>query len=119
MTGQDRAGGPAGPGPHPADAVFNALSDPTRREVVRRLAGGPATPTQIADGLPVTRQAVTKHLNVLRAAGLVETSREGRQVRYRLDPAPLSQVLSWLAQTGSAWDRRLDRLQALFDEPVA
>lgn len=119
MTAEHAPGEPGRGAAHPADAVFSALSDPTRREVVRLLARGPATPTQLAGDLPVTRQAVTKHLNVLRAAGLVAHRREGREVRYRLDPAPLSEVLAWLAQTGSAWDRRLERLRALFDDPVA
>lgn len=99
-----------------ADEVFNALADPTRRRVVQLLAGGPATPTQLASGLPISRQAVAKHLAVLQEAGLVERSRHGREVLYRFDPAPLSEVLAWMARTGAAWDGRLRRLQAMFQD---
>lgn len=100
------------------DAVFAALADPTRRAVVRLLADRPATPTELASALPVSRQAVAKHLAVLRAAGLVEHAREGRRVRYRFQPAPLSEVLRWMAGTAAAWDARLERLRGLF-EPAA
>ncbi len=65
----------------PVDAVFMALSDPTRRAVLRRLADGPASPTELAGQLPVSRQAVSKHLDVLREAGLVEGARSGREHR--------------------------------------
>lgn len=100
-----------------ADAVFHALGDPTRRHVVQLLARGPATPTELATLLPVSRQAVAKHLAVLHEAGLVEGARSGREVRYRFEPAPLTEVLAWMGRTGSAWDDRLGRLQAAFEPP--
>jgi DNA-binding transcriptional ArsR family regulator len=100
-----------------AGAVFDALGDPRRREVVQLLARGPATPTELARGLPISRQAVTKHLVILERAGLVSGSRQGREVRYRFDPAPLTEVLSWMARTGRAWDERLERLAAAFEQP--
>ena len=92
-----------------------ALSDPTRREVLRRLADGPANPTELAGGLPVSRQAVSKHLEVLREAGLVSGSRDGREHRYRLTPGPMADAASWMAEVGSRWDERLDRLRRQFD----
>ena len=92
--------------------VFEALGDPTRREVVRRLAeGGPASATQLAAELPVSRQAVAKHLAALEDAGLVEGEREGRERRFRLTPAPLSEAAVWMADVGAEWDRRLHRLR--------
>lgn len=96
------------------DAVFAALSDPTRRAVMDRLSqAGSATPTELAARLPVTRQAVAKHLAALRDAGLVESARQGREIRYRLEPAPFTEVIAWLAAVGGSWDRRLDALRAL------
>jgi DNA-binding transcriptional ArsR family regulator len=97
--------------------VFEALSDPTRRAVVSRLAEGPATPTNLAGGLPVSRQAVSKHLEVLREAGLVRSDREGRERRYTLTPEPLADAVSWITAVGGRWDERLDALRAQLADP--
>ena len=79
----------------PVDAVFAALADPSRRFVLETLASqGTATPTELAADLPVTRQAVAKHLAALRSAGLVEASRAGRETRYALTPAPLIAIVN-------------------------
>ena len=94
-----------------ADRVFAALSDPTRRAVVRLLADGPATATELSERLPVSRQAVAKHLSALDEAGLVASSREGREVRYRLTPGPMAEAASWMAEVGAEWDRRLQALR--------
>jgi DNA-binding transcriptional ArsR family regulator len=94
------------------DAVFAALSDPTRRSVLGRLAGREsASATELAAGLPVSRQAVVKHLQTLGHAGLVTPTREGREVRYSLTPAPLDDAVGWMADVGAQWDRRLERLR--------
>jgi DNA-binding transcriptional ArsR family regulator len=91
--------------------VFEALADPTRRRVMRRLADdGPASATQLASGLAVTRQAVAKHLAALQEAGLVEGERVGRERRFRLTPAPLSEAVTWMADVGAQWDERLEAL---------
>ena len=74
---------------------------------------GPGTATELAHQLPVTRQAVTKHLAALHEAGLVDGHREGREVRYRLTPAPLSDVMTWMADVGADWDDRLAALRRL------
>jgi DNA-binding transcriptional ArsR family regulator len=93
------------------EAVFSALADPNRRFLVERLAErGEATPTELADELPVTRQAVTKHLASLEAAGLVHGTREGRRTVYRLDPAPLGEATAWIERVGAEWDERLAAL---------
>jgi DNA-binding transcriptional ArsR family regulator len=93
------------------EALFSALADPNRRFLVERLAErGEATPTELADELPVTRQAVTKHLASLEAAGLVHGTREGRRTVYRLDPAPLGEATAWIERVGAEWDERLAAL---------
>jgi DNA-binding transcriptional ArsR family regulator len=94
-----------------ADAVFSALADPTRRRVYSRLAKtGRASATALARELPVTRQAVSKHLASLEAAGLVAAEREGRELRYRPTPGPLSEAMRWMTEVGAEWDRRLAAL---------
>jgi ArsR family transcriptional regulator, cadmium/lead-responsive transcriptional repressor len=92
-------------------AVFAALADPTRREVVRSLAERPGlTASSLAGELPMTRQAVAKHLGALSGAGLVTSRREGRETRYTLTPAPLAEAMQWMAAVGAEWDDRLARL---------
>jgi DNA-binding transcriptional ArsR family regulator len=93
-------------------ATFAALADPTRRQVMSLLADrGSGTATEIARELPVSRQAVAKHLTALDTAGLVAGRREGRETRYRLTPQPLEQAVAWMASVGAEWDERLARLQ--------
>jgi DNA-binding transcriptional ArsR family regulator len=94
----------------PAAAVFEALSDPMRRRLLREVASHPATATELAAGLPISRQAVAKHLGSLTEAGLLASERSGRDVRYRVTPAPLSGAVAWMAQVGGQWDARLARL---------
>jgi DNA-binding transcriptional ArsR family regulator len=97
--------------------VFDALGDPTRRHLVETLAEREATATELAAELPVTRQAVAKHLTALREAGLVESRRSGRETLYRLEPAPLNRAAAWIAQVGGAWDARLGRLRDHLERP--
>jgi DNA-binding transcriptional ArsR family regulator len=96
------------------DAVFGALADPTRRSLLSALAGRPATATELAGGLPISRQAVVKHLSALAEAGLVSRERNGREVRYSVTPAPLSGAASWIATVGAQWDERLASLAQAF-----
>ena len=96
----------------PVDRVFSALSDPTRRAVIRCLSeGGPATLGSLADELPVTRQAVAKHLAQLDDAGLVSASADGRRRTYRLTPGPLTDAMGWMVDVGGDWDERLGALK--------
>jgi DNA-binding transcriptional ArsR family regulator len=91
--------------------VFGALADPTRREVLRSLVEQPGlTASRLAGELPMTRQAVAKHLHALSGAGLVQARREGRETRYTLTPAPLAEAIEWMAAVGAEWDERLARL---------
>jgi DNA-binding transcriptional ArsR family regulator len=100
----------------PVDEIFSALADPHRRFVVETLASrGTATPTELAASLPVTRQAVAKHLTALREAGLVEATRSGRETRYSLTPAPLAAVTGWIDEVGAVWDERLGSLKRLLE----
>jgi DNA-binding transcriptional ArsR family regulator len=91
--------------------VFDALADPNRRFVLELLAGREsASQSELAARLPVTRQAVAKHLSTLLAAGLVRSERRGRETRYALDGAPLDEATAWLERVGSQWDERLAAL---------
>ena len=106
----------AGPGvtagADPLDALFDAVADPTRRWLLHRLVQeGPDTATRLSAALPVTRQAVVKHLQALVDAGLAAPERRGREVRYRATPEPLAAAVDWLVGAGAAWDRRLTRLE--------
>ena len=94
------------------DAVFSALADERRRSLVEVLAErGSATATELAAGLPVTRQAVAKHLASLGEAGLVAVTRSGREARYRLTPEPLDDAVAWIERVGASWDERLAALE--------
>ncbi|MFF2658306.1 ArsR/SmtB family transcription factor [Kitasatospora sp. NPDC058032] len=96
-----------GPGDAAVDGVLGALADPTRRRLLDLLAAqGEATATTLAGRLPVSRQAVVKHLAVLDAAGLVAGHRAGREVRYTVRPAALDSAARWLAGLAADWNRR-------------
>jgi DNA-binding transcriptional ArsR family regulator len=96
--------------------VFAALADPTRREVITRLSqDGASTASRLAEEIPVTRQAIAKHLAALEEAGLVASERIGRENRYRLTPAPMAEAVSWLTAVGAEWDERLERLRTLME----
>ena len=95
--------------------MFFALADGTRRSVIRRLLDSESvTATQLAAELPITRQAIAKHLVALTDAGLVQARREGRETRYRLRVEPLSEASSWLEEVGAEWEQRLERLRHSF-----
>jgi DNA-binding transcriptional ArsR family regulator len=95
-----------------AEQVFVALADPSRRGILAALAqGGPATATDLADRLPITRQAIAKHLALLSEAGLVTAEPgERRRVRYRLSSAPMRVAQQFLAALARDWDGHLDAL---------
>jgi DNA-binding transcriptional ArsR family regulator len=98
--------------PAPVDAVFNALADPTRRHVLQALASRDSvTATGLASELPISRQAVSKHLMALRGAALVSSDRVGRETLYSLRPEPLEDAARWIASVGAEWDTRLSRLR--------
>lgn len=100
-----------------AEQVFAALADPTRRAILATLASdGPSTATDLADRLPITRQAIAKHLGLLGDAGLVSAEQgERRRVRYRVRPAPMQVAQQFLAALARDWDRSLETLAAHLD----
>jgi DNA-binding transcriptional ArsR family regulator len=105
---------PGGRGVGEADDVLAALADPTRRRLLDALAArGEATATTLAATLPVSRQAVVKHLAVLDRAGLVRGARRGREVRYAVRPERLDATASWLAGLAAEWDARLAAIKHL------
>jgi DNA-binding transcriptional ArsR family regulator len=94
-----------------------ALSDPTRRAILARLAGGPATVGDLGAPLRMSQQAVSKHLAVLERARLVAKRREGRLRVCSLDPAPLREVEAWIGDVRGLWKRRFDALESVLREP--
>jgi DNA-binding transcriptional ArsR family regulator len=98
------------------DAVFVALADPTRRRMVETLAqGSTVTASALAAELPISRQAVAKHLAALRRARLVRANRVGRETRYSLQAKPLGDAAGWIANVGAEWDERLGDLRRLLE----
>lgn len=99
--------------------VFAALADPTRRHLLDDLAARPdgATATELARALPVTRQAVVKHLQVLLHSGLAEARRHGREVRYLVRPSSARPAAAWIDERTAAWEKRLERLSAILGTP--
>jgi DNA-binding transcriptional ArsR family regulator len=92
--------------------VFDALGDPGRRELMQAVAErGSATATELAAERDVTRQAVSKQLGTLAAAGLLRARRQGRETRYEVAAEPLADALAWLTEVGAAWDERLGALR--------
>ena len=92
------------------DAVLHAISDGSRRTVIEALGEGDATAGELAALLPIARPGVSRHLRVLREAGLVEVRKAGQQRVYTLRPEPLAEVDGWLARYRSLWEQRLDAL---------
>ena len=100
-----------------AEQVFVALADPSRRTILAELAaGGPATATDLAERLPITRQAIAKHLALLSEAGLLIAEHgERRRVRYRLQSAPIQLAQQFLAALAHNWDSNLNALKSHLD----
>ncbi|MCX5312502.1 helix-turn-helix transcriptional regulator [Streptomyces sp. NBC_00154] len=106
MTDERRSPGEA------VDSVLGALADPMRRQLLDLLAAqGEVSATTLAERVPVSRQAVVKHLAVLEAAGLVSGRRVGREVRYAVRPAALDATARWMAALAADWDRRLAHIK--------
>lgn len=92
-------------------ALFAAIGDPRRRDIIDLLAKrGPLTATEMVGSFSVTRQAVVKHLRVLETAGIAVAERRGNEVFYALQPESLAKASAWLERVGSTWDRRLTAL---------
>jgi DNA-binding transcriptional ArsR family regulator len=92
------------------EAVLRAVADESRRRMLERLARGPATAGELAAPLPIARPGVSRHLRVLREAGLVEVRQDAQRRIYSLRPDPLAEVDEWLGRYRSLWEQRLDAL---------
>ena len=93
------------------DRVFAALADSRRREIMARLANeGNKTATELAQELPITRQGISKHLNILAEANLVSVQQTGRDKRYSVTPQSLAEAVTWLESITAVWDQRLQAL---------
>lgn len=100
------------------ETIFTAIADSTRRQMLERLRReGALSVKQLSEPMTVSRQAVTKHLDVLRNAGLIMVERQGRERFHRLQPKPLQAVDDWLRPYAQAWDQALDRLRHHLDGP--
>jgi DNA-binding transcriptional ArsR family regulator len=98
------------------DQTFAALADPTRRAILRRLASGEATVTELSTPFAMTQPAVSKHLKVLERAGLIERSRERQWRPARLQAEPLRAVAEWTLGYREFWEERYDRLDEYLEE---
>ncbi|HEX4824032.1 MAG TPA: metalloregulator ArsR/SmtB family transcription factor [Candidatus Polarisedimenticolaceae bacterium] len=98
------------------ESAWIALADPTRRAIVERLTRGPTRVTDIAAPFDMTLNAVSKHIKVLEAAGLVRRTRQGREHTIELDPQPLREVTHWASRMERFWTERLDRIERFFEE---
>ena len=100
-----------------AAPVFAALGDETRLRLLSRLGDGwPLSITALADGQPMSRQAVTKHLRVLETAGLVRSARAGREQLWEIEAERLDEAKEWLETLSKRWDERLERLRAFVED---
>ena len=94
------------------DALFTALGDRTRRDIVARLSTGEATVKELAEPYAMTMQAVSQHIRVLERSGLISQGRHRQTRPCRLEPAALEAALSWIEESRRAWSERMDRLEA-------
>ncbi|HEY3503315.1 MAG TPA: metalloregulator ArsR/SmtB family transcription factor [Actinocatenispora sp.] len=95
------------------DRSFAALADPVRRAMIARLSRGPATVNELAEPFPITKQAVSRHIQVLEAAGLITRSRDGQRRPCHLVPAALEALTSWIDEYRLETERRFRRMEAL------
>jgi DNA-binding transcriptional ArsR family regulator len=103
--------------PDAAQNVFAALADPARRQIIEGLTeAGARTATQLAPALEMTRQGVTKHLNILADAGLVTVYQRGRDKYYVLTPEPLEEATLWISAIAARWDDRLEALRQFIED---
>src|SRR5689334_21348400 len=98
------------------DVVFAALSDPTRRSIVRRLANGEATVNELAEPFTISLPAISRHLKVLEQAGLISRGRDAQWRPCRLETAPLQQLDGWVERYRRLWQKNFDRMDAYLAE---
>lgn len=97
--------------------VYSAVADPTRRQIIRMLANADELPLhELTAAFPMGRTAISKHLSVLKEAGLVSERKIGRETRYRLNPAPLQEIQDWVSFYERFWNERIDRLKSMLED---
>lgn len=96
--------------------VFKALADPTRRRIFEKLASGGMNASALRDGMSISQPAMSQHLAVLRNAALVREERQGRMVRYEVDPSGLALIADWLARYRLYWPERIEALRDVLKE---
>lgn len=96
--------------------IFRALGDPTRRAVYQRLSAREMSVSELRQGLPVSQPAISQHLAVLRAAGMVTERREGRFTYYRMEPEGLAPLLDWIERYRAFWPERIEKLKNVLKE---
>lgn len=96
--------------------VFRALADPTRRTLLDRLTAAELNATELREGLGISQPAVSQHIAILREAGLIAETRDGRHVRYRIEPQGLEPLVRWFERYRAFWPTRVDRLKTLLKE---
>ncbi len=96
--------------------IFRALADPTRRAVFEKLADGQMNASALREGMQISQPAMSQHLAVLRAAGLVREERQGRFVNYEVDPDGLAMIARWLTKYRTYWPMRIDALKDLLKD---
>jgi DNA-binding transcriptional ArsR family regulator len=99
------------------DAVFSALGDPVRRQIVERLARGPLTVGEIASGFPISQPAISRHVRILEESGLLERRVLGRIHRCTLSPAAMKSAATWIEKQRTFWNAALDRLEDILASP--
>jgi DNA-binding transcriptional ArsR family regulator len=97
------------------DRTFSALSDPTRRDILERLATGPASISELARPIGISLPGVMKHIRILEEAKLVSTEKNGRTRECRLGPEQMDDIARWIAMYRHLWERRLDRLEVIVE----
>lgn len=101
---------------HSLDAIFSALSDPTRRAILGRLAEGEVTVGELAEPFDMSLPAISKHLRVLERAGLLIREKDGRIRRCHLNPEPLKEAAEWINHYRQFWEEQFDQLSAFLEE---
>lgn len=95
--------------------VFQAIADPTRRDILRMIARQPLTPNAVADRFEVSRQAISKHIKMLTECGLIDIRQQGRERICSIQPLKLDEVSDWLAEFRAIWENRFDHLDQLLE----
>lgn len=96
--------------------VFQAIADPTRRDIIALITQQPMTPNHVAGNFKLSRQAISKHMKILTECGLLSLSVRGREIYYTLRPEPLAEVSDWLEQYREIWDKRMTAIDNLLQE---